>query len=480
MQIVQQKYSGLFRQFILFTCFFLLSYYSTAQNLVINPGMEDTARVIIGGNGFNKIYQPGTPLAPFWVTATSSSADYYNSNQSTITGQRCVLAHRGQGRIGLIAGCRDLETRRLYKEYAMGKFTQPLQRDHYYKISFYVALDPSSHFAMDSLGCYISVRPVSSTNMTVLSFRPQIIQEDDIITSKDGWTKISGLYLASGDEQYITIGTFSRKTRIPISSLGETRTAKAINSRVGKFAYYYIDDVEVEEYDTTKGFNLNKEEVIVEPKADRFLLLVDVSQSMGAEGKLDSVKNALKTVYKNLPPHSELSIVTFSSEPQLLLPFTTVSSGLNIETAIDSLSAQGSTMAVKSIEFAYDYLSQAEAGRKTTVFFFTDGIFELAPSSGALIKSHYKSYGTKFSTFQFGDRVNNDLSKIASITDGTYTENAHNNLADKLSEEMYSTRKNTVEKEMPVRGKSKPGIVILRYTVSAALLALIAYRLGIF
>lgn len=457
--------------------FILNSILSFSQNLIINPSMEDTSLNVLPTNSWNNTYVPGTRLAPNWVTPTSASADYYNSHRSTLGGLPLVKAHHGEGRIGLIAGCANVATRVGYKEYAMGRLSSPMERDKYYKITFYVALDPTCKYAMDSLGMYITSRRIATTDMRTLPFKPQIIQDNNkVITANDGWVKISGLYLAGGGEQYVILGTFSRKSRILLENIGEKTVKKSVFSKVQKFAYYYFDDIEVEEYDTTRGFDLNKEEIVVKSKAERFLFLVDVSQSMAADGKLDSLKNALKSTYRSLPKNAEISIVTFSDASKLILPFTRIDQIVNIEQSLDSLTTTGNTLAGKSIEFVYKYLDQHKIEGKTSVFFFTDGIFELPPSSGALIKSHFQNDGITFSTFQFGDRVNNDLNKIASQTQGTYVGNSDNNLSEKLSSEMYTKEKVVKEKEPIERGKSKGGLVVLRYALISTIAALFAIR----
>lgn len=465
------------QKYLFFFLIFVLSINLQSQNLVKNPSFEDTSLIIKPSNTFNTKYVPGTGLAPYWVTPTSSSSDFYNSNESTITGKSVVKAMHGEGRVGIIAGCADIPSRIGYKEYIMGRLVKPLQQDHYYKISFWVALDPTSNYAMDSIGMFITSRRIAESHMHTLSHRPQILQDPDhIITAKDGWVKISGLYFANGGEEYIIMGTFSRKSRIHLSTLGEKRPQNAFQSATHRFAYYYFDHVEVEEYDTTKGFDLNKEQVIIKPKAERFLFLVDVSQSMAAEGKLDSLKNALKNTFSSLPKTAEIALVTFSDQSKILLPFTKIEKSEFIINSIDSLTTCGNTLAAKSIEFVYRYLDQNKIIGKTSVFFFTDGVFELPPSSGALIKSKFASDNISFSAFQFGKTQNNDLVKITRQTAGSYITNSDQNLEQKLENELYTTEHTKTENPKIVRSNRKGGLVVLRYTLIAALVGLLGVK----
>ena len=57
------------------------------------------------------------------------------------------------------------------------------------------------------------------------------------------WVEISGIYTATGGEQYITIGNFYPDSLINIASSGNTYTS----------AYYYIDSVFVIPLDNTAG-----------------------------------------------------------------------------------------------------------------------------------------------------------------------------------------------------------------------------------
>lgn len=82
---------------------------------------------------------------------------------------------------------------------------------------------------------------ISSSNFTNFSFAPQI-NPGSIVYDTTNWILISAVYIAQGGERYITLGNFFSDSTTPNYSTG-------VN--IYPAAYYYIDDVSVEECDTT-------------------------------------------------------------------------------------------------------------------------------------------------------------------------------------------------------------------------------------
>src|SRR5690606_13619214 len=59
-----------------------------------------------------------------------------------------------------------------------------------------------------------------------------------VVNDTLGWTRLSGTYIAEGDEQYITIGNFFQP--------GEFMEEIFPDCNLSPHAYYYIEDVKVE------------------------------------------------------------------------------------------------------------------------------------------------------------------------------------------------------------------------------------------
>jgi len=406
------------------------------ENLVINPGMEETVPTP-PTHHWNTKLKVNTPLAPDWFTATEATADYFNSHESTMMGSPTVVAHRGQGRIGFICGAKNKYTRIDYKEYPMGKLVRPLEANKNYCVTFHIALDGSSKFAMDSIGFYFSPEPVGLQQTTLIKVKPAyVMPADSIVTAKDGWVEVKAVYPANGGERYIVFGSFSHKDRIKLKSIGEHRPKRFHFSKVKKLAYYYLDDVSVSELpDSTDRPCLSGKTKNV-AKSNRYLFLVDVSGSMHAGGNLDSVKQALKNSIRELPAEAEVAMVSFSGEPKLIVPFSSPqAAGLNA--SIDSLKHGGYTNVANSIEFAYNYLQKSEKAEGTSIMLFTDGIFEVNVPTNKRILQNYHDHQIRFSTFQFGDRTNFDLEKVAAATKADYIKVQSEQLNDMLAPHLY-------------------------------------------
>ncbi len=72
---------------------------------------------------------------------------------------------------------------------------------------------------------------ISTTNR--LNFIPQILYST-IVSDTANWTLISGMYIATGGEQYIIIGNFNTNA-----------TTDTLPLNGSNISYYYIDDVSV-------------------------------------------------------------------------------------------------------------------------------------------------------------------------------------------------------------------------------------------
>lgn len=92
-------------------------------------------------------------------------------------------------------------------------------------------------------------------------YTPSVINpNNNIISDTSIWTEISGCFLANGGEKYLTIGNFYNNANSTVSNLS------------AEGAYYFIDDVSVEEYN---GVNCNCPEfdsLLPEPKDTTYLL----------------------------------------------------------------------------------------------------------------------------------------------------------------------------------------------------------------
>jgi len=131
-----------------------------------------------------------------------------------------------------------------FREYIQVKLTDSLKQTKKYKVSFYVNLSDSSDYATDNIGAFFSDTAIHKDipdYSPFNSFIPQIEnQNGNIITDKENWIVISGIYIAHGGEQFITIGNFYDDAHTDTLYVGGGH----INNP-NPYSYYYIDDVSV-------------------------------------------------------------------------------------------------------------------------------------------------------------------------------------------------------------------------------------------
>src|SRR6187551_93806 len=81
-----------------------------------------------------------------------------------------------------------------------------------YLVSFWVSRCDNARYAADEIGLYLSSANTKMTcgfGNTVLTFVPQIKNTSgNYLTDQNNWVEISGTYVATGGEEYITIGYF--------------------------------------------------------------------------------------------------------------------------------------------------------------------------------------------------------------------------------------------------------------------------------
>jgi hypothetical protein len=217
----------------------LLAFTTKAQvNLVPNPSFETYTACP---------YQHGQiEYSGNWYTPTAGTSDYYHScfTFDNHWGSNCDVPLNylgfqnaleiGEAYAGIIA-FQDFN----YHEYLQTKLTGTLELNQKYYATLYVSLADSARFATDDLGIYFSQNPISRPDWGAFSYSPQIENpEGQFLTDKIYWMKISGSFIAEGNEQYITIGSF--KNNFSIDTLRVMPNSANSDYRS---VYYYVDQV---------------------------------------------------------------------------------------------------------------------------------------------------------------------------------------------------------------------------------------------
>ena len=207
-----------------------------AGNLVPNPSFEavDTCACFDGVTG--DFWYNDAQYLTDWTEPSRGSSDFYHScnagpsNDGVPTNNFGTQAPRtGNGYAHFMTYGTGSPP---YREYLQTPLTSPMVAGRSYEISFYVSKTDQSRWASNNIGAHVSTFPVSTNTFNVLSVTAHVL-ETNVITDASNWTRISGVYAATGGEQYLTIGNF-------FSDPATNRTD------LGLFylnAGYYLDDV---------------------------------------------------------------------------------------------------------------------------------------------------------------------------------------------------------------------------------------------
>jgi Ca-activated chloride channel homolog len=112
------------------------------------------------------------------------------------------------------------------------------------------------------------------------------------------------------------------------------------------------------------------------------VFLIDVSGSMNEPAKLPLVKASLKLLTDQLREQDKVSLVVYAGAAGIVLPPTSGADKMKIKTAIDNLSAGGSTAGGAGIQLAYQTATaNFIQGGNNRVILCTDGDFNVGVSS---------------------------------------------------------------------------------------------------
>ncbi|MBC7696097.1 MAG: gliding motility-associated C-terminal domain-containing protein [Burkholderiales bacterium] len=205
-------------------------------NLVQNPSFEE---ISLCPN-----LQSQIKYANFWDTLKAGGGgtpDLYNScDISNFVGVPYNSlsfqdAHSGVSYSGIITYYTIIPNGR---EYIQNKLFKKLEINKTYCVTAYVNLHNYSNCALDQIGiCLDNGSIYAPFSSLVNNASPQITSQlGAFITDTLNWSKIQGLFMANGTEEYLTIGNF--KSDIQTNTI-------TIQSSNAYSAVYYFDDVSV-------------------------------------------------------------------------------------------------------------------------------------------------------------------------------------------------------------------------------------------
>ncbi|MCK6640465.1 MAG: hypothetical protein L6Q81_10280 [Bacteroidia bacterium] len=215
----------------------LLQLTANAQNLVPNPGFENLKQVPC-----NPMFGDPSAFISDWKQGSQGTADilsrratptcYANTNSSSGMSIGSENPHGGDN-MGMIM----TSVRQDYREYLGAVLTQPLVPGKRYYAEVYVTLADRSGFGTNNIGFLFRTGEFKTASGYQIIEKPQI-NNTEIITTMNGWVKVSGTFTATEACTHFIIGNF----------LPEADTKKQIIKAGNTDLYhdhsaYYIDDV---------------------------------------------------------------------------------------------------------------------------------------------------------------------------------------------------------------------------------------------
>ncbi|WP_435010907.1 vWA domain-containing protein [Tundrisphaera lichenicola] len=154
----------------------------------------------------------------------------------------------------------------------------------------------------------------------------------------------------------------------------------------------------------------------IEARPTTVVLVVDHSGSMEQEDRIGGMKRAVATFLEGLPSSSKVAVVAFSSEVELICPFT--SDFGRVQASVDLLEAGGATRYYDAVSEALELLAE-QTGRRA-VLALTDGQDARSLSSNlrSAIKKA-KELGLPVHTLGLGDENEIAVGALERLADET-------------------------------------------------------------
>ena len=172
---------------------------------------------------------------------------------------------------------------------------------------------------------------------------------------------------------------------------------------------------------------LAKDRKSEELPASNLVFLIDTSGSMISDERLPLIQSSLKLLVKELREQDNIAIVTYAGDSRIALPSISGSHKAEINAAIDSLDAEGSTNGGAGLEMAYQQAAKGFIkGGINRILLATDGDFNVGIDDPKSIESMVKKQresDVTLSTLGVGDSNYNEamMVRIADVGNGNYS-----------------------------------------------------------
>ncbi len=214
-------------------------------------------------------------------------------------------------------------------------------------------------------------------------------------------------------------------------------------------------------------FGLKGREITKEQRPlSNLVFLVDVSGSMSAQNKLPLVQKALTMLTNEMNENDRISIVTYAGNAGVKLPSTSGEHRSDILSAVNNLTAGGSTNGEAGINLAYtEAIRNYIEDGSNRVILCTDGDFNVGVSGDGelvnIIQDKAKQSRVFLSIFGFGmgNYKDSKLEKLADKGNGHYAYIDNEREAKKVFVEELTGTLYTIAKDVKIQVEFNPAHV---------------------
>lgn len=189
-----------------------------------------------------------------WISNTNGFNNYFKDANRARAGERCLAIEAGHS------------TKPYYRTFVRSRLLCGLRKGHAYRLHFFIK---SPHDILDSIGVLFTSHDFLFDRRKLQSIAPThfISAAGGAFRKDSSWQEAEVVFMASGEESFITIANFSRR-----DITGDTHVELVKNF------FVFLDDVSLRPLDPNEQLCANwqkvKEEVYAQNERHRYLQLV--------------------------------------------------------------------------------------------------------------------------------------------------------------------------------------------------------------
>jgi OOP family OmpA-OmpF porin len=253
------------KEILIILLYFIFWYTGFSQNLIPNSSFELYHQC---PNDLNGNYK--SDIIINWYSPTKGTPDYFNScsqfNVSVpINVMGSMYAFEGNGYVGLILlekpDINKFGRKRPYnyREYIQCKLAEPLLKDSLYQVKYSYCISPFSTYIVQRPEVVFSTKPLKSRTHVNIEVQITPFYDSLSVENKPGeWYEVCTVIRGNENEHFLTIGNFQndKNTIYKPNDLTQVPTTRITRILEDCIAYYFIDNIEVIQINSTKGKSL--------------------------------------------------------------------------------------------------------------------------------------------------------------------------------------------------------------------------------